>query len=75
MMGFMLTPFFINARTAGTAGGFLSLVLAILYLLVAFVRNLPIASIWALHLLAPTGFAIAMGEVCCFFSVLKVHFL
>ena len=59
----MLTAFFVNARTAGTAGGFINVLLGLLYLIVAFVPNIPIGAIWALNLFAPTGFAIAIGEV------------
>ena len=63
-MGFMLTPFFVNARTAGTAAGFLNFFLGLLYLIVALVPNIPVGAIWALNLFSPTGFAIAIGEVC-----------
>ena len=63
MLGFMMTAFFTNARTAGTAGGFINALLGLLYFIVAFVPNLPIGTIWALNLFAPTGFAIAIGEV------------
>ena len=58
----MLTPIFTNARTAGAAGSFINLIFGLLFFAVAFV-DAPIGAIWALNLLAPTGFAIALFEV------------
>lgn len=62
MMGFMLTPFFNNPKAAGGLGSFLTVIMSLLALL-PILTQISTSALWALSLLSPVAFAIAIGQV------------
>ncbi|XP_077973323.1 cholesterol transporter ABCA5-like isoform X3 [Styela clava] len=66
MLGFMLTPFFSKARTAGAVGGFISIIMSLVFLAIQLAGDFPEPAIWAVSLLSPTAFSFAMGKVFLF---------
>lgn len=64
----MLTPFFNKAKTAGAVGGFLTIILSLIFLAIELTDDFPESAVWAVSLLSPTAFAFVMGKVgvpCC----------
>lgn len=66
MMAYMLTPFFNKAKTAGAVGGFLTIILSLIFIAIEM-TDFPESAIWAVSLLSPTAFAFVMGKVCCYY--------
>nr|CAB3219613.1 ATP-binding cassette sub-family A member 5-like [Phallusia mammillata] len=62
MMGFMLTPFFNNPKAAGGLGSLLTICMSLLSLL-PVLTTISTPALWALSLLSPVAFAVAIGQV------------
>ncbi|XP_069698967.1 cholesterol transporter ABCA5-like isoform X2 [Periplaneta americana] len=62
MFGFMLTPFFDKARTAGILGNFAVNIMSLLYFIQVFVDDSSSVAFWLVSLISSTGFALAMDK-------------
>ncbi|GFG35680.1 hypothetical protein Cfor_11467 [Coptotermes formosanus] len=62
MFGFMLTPFFDNARTAGIIGNFAVNIMSLLYFIQVFVHDSSSVAFWLVSLISSSGFALAMDK-------------
>ncbi|XP_058130067.1 cholesterol transporter ABCA5-like [Anopheles ziemanni] len=64
LIGFMITPFFDNSRTAGILGNFAVNIMSLLYFLQVFIDDTHTsAALWTVSLISPTGFALAMDKI------------
>ncbi|XP_055600772.1 cholesterol transporter ABCA5-like isoform X2 [Uranotaenia lowii] len=64
LIGFMITPFFDNSRTAGILGNFAVNIMSLLYFLQVFIDDRhTAAALWTVSLISPTGFALAMDKI------------
>ncbi|XP_023723147.1 ATP-binding cassette sub-family A member 5 isoform X3 [Cryptotermes secundus] len=62
MFGFLLTPFFDKARTAGILGNFAVNIMSLLYFIQVFVDDSSSVAFWLVSLLNSSGFALAMDK-------------
>ncbi|XP_037043268.1 ATP-binding cassette sub-family A member 9-like [Bradysia coprophila] len=64
LIGFMITPFFDNSRTAGILGNFAVNIMSLLYFIQVFLDDSDTsATLWIVSLISPTGFALAMDKI------------
>ncbi|KAL7012162.1 hypothetical protein ACKWTF_014662 [Chironomus riparius] len=64
VIGFMITPFFDNSRTAGILGNFIVNIMSLFYFIQVFLDSEETsAALWIVSLISPTGFALAMDKI------------
>ncbi|XP_072375981.1 cholesterol transporter ABCA5-like, partial [Diabrotica undecimpunctata] len=63
MFAFMITPFFDKARTAGVVSAFMIPISGLLYFLQIFVSSKNPQYLWAVSLISPAGFGLAIDKV------------
>lgn len=63
LIGFMITPFFDNSRTAGILGNFIVNIMSLFYFIQVFLDPDNTSLTILMSLISPTGFALAMDKI------------